>query len=348
MNELSLELQNLHRAHGCGTIAGVHFDFRNDEVSEGWEPIHALGFERGNGGLWVYGKGPRLLFPWSKPTEPRALRRRSRLRGRSLLRDIAKYGPDGSVDVGDTLSIATVSPFVVGSEFEPDQDAGLYRVRYRVTRPDGRVERVRGYSVYVHRDSHWALRSSPSGTLGGLASAAVRRRLAELLRPEDIGEDGKPTDDCEMFAANCHDALSMVELLGDAPRACDQQARDQALIEAGFYLAKAEAEIWMAPYAERGLGSVKGGTIGGRNSGEKRRTWIADNWEPHALEIARTARAERPAIGQSDLASEVQFAWTNEGKAPGHDWILEFVRAAEKDGRLQRRVGGSKGVRPTI
>ncbi len=240
-----------------------------------------------NSGLEAIGsmrRGPRLVFPWSK----RSRRNLSKLRGWARLREIARNGPHGTLRAGDMLSVASVTHVpLADSEFETDQDAGFYRVRYRVEHADGRVERVHGHSVYVHRDSHWAVRTSSSGILGGLDKSAVRRRLAELLGPDDIDESGRPTEDCEKYAANCHDALSSVDTLEESNSEFGRKRRDQALIEAGFYLAKAEAERWLAPYAERGLASVVGGTKGGRKSGETRRAWIADNWEPHALDIAR-------------------------------------------------------------
>ena len=48
------------------------------------------------------------------------------------------------------------------------------------------------------------------------------------------------------------------------------------------------------PHARRGLKAVEGGAAGGRVSGEVRRRWAADNWEHHALELAKAKRAAVP------------------------------------------------------
>jgi hypothetical protein len=114
---------------------------------------------------------------------------------------------------------------------------------------------------------------------------------------------------------------------------------------AAYALARAEAELNVAPLAKRALRVIDGGGKGGRKRAQNRQRWIAENWEPHATELAQQKRKEFPHKSQSDLAVEISHAWKREGEAPGHDWLLDFVRREERAGRLPRRIRRSVASR---
>ena len=294
----SQELEALHRAGGAGSIGGVAFDFRHPKIQTDWEPIHPLGSSRGRGAMWIYGKHPRISFPWTKDISEYRKRQRSKLVGRAALRHLVKYGPDGRAAAGDRVFIASSTLVWVGSDFDTDQDAALYHVRYAVERADGRVDRVRSYSIYVHRDSHWAHRTTEQGVLGGLSLDVLQRRLEELLYDGDLDEHGSPADHCEINAANCADAIARARefAANDDPKGLLKNYRENALIEAGFYLARAEAEVMMGAYAQRGMVNETA-----RLNASASRSKAADP----VREAARADLAENPKTSQSSCATRV-------------------------------------------
>ncbi len=342
-------LAHLHRSKGAGSIEGIEFDFRHDEIEDGWEPIHSLSSYREAKRLaqWPYNRSPTLVLPWSEPASKRDVRYRKSLQGQGLLRDLALYGPHGVVKAGDRLSIASVSPHWYGDEFDAPTDAIVLRVRYLVTRPDGSAVRIKSYSNYVHRDSHWSNRVEPGRVIGGMSVGVVRTRLSNILKAGDVDDDGRPTAQCEISAANCIDALALLDAESDAERIRGRRGpmtegvRERYLIEIGFYLAKAEAAVLMYPAAIIGLSTVEGGGIGGAKSAENRRLWREEHWEPEALKLAVQRRKEAPLTSQRNLASDIQNAWTLEGEIPGFDWLLAFVRRAEKSHQLELRLSKS-------
>ncbi len=336
------ELIELQRVHGHGFVGGVEFDFSHPGVDENWGPL----FESGafSGVLLQPQIGSiRLQCPWTRHFNSPEMKVRGDLHGRALLRHIVEFGPDVHLNLGDKLYIRSVKRTTIQEGvFAAEPDNTALHVRFEVRRVSGVTEKVRGKCVYFHKDRDWGDRTlwiAGKGYQDGLTLEAIERRLNALMRPTDLDEDGDLSEDCDVNISNCWDALSVVDWPVKSAR--DRDSRDRALIRAGYFLAKAEAVSTMLPHAQRGLESVRGGARGGRSSGEQRRRWVAENWEPHALQLATKKRLEMPRIGQADLASEIQFAWTKSGKAPGHGWLLDFVRAAEKDGRLARRSGAS-------
>lgn len=330
------ELIELHRTHGHATLGGVEFDFRHPEIDERWAPSLEIGW---TSTFFMFPRrgSPRWFFPWTTIDVTPGLGVRGSLTGRALLRDIAAFGPDDWLGLGDKVSISSVKRFRFGSEFEAEPDSMALRVRYSVERSDGRIERLRGRSIYLHCDRDWSdrfgFRGSDEEFHEGLNLGAVERRIEAILRPGDVDEDGVATDACEPNAAMCWEALAAT----DNPSTFDGEWRERALIRAGYFLAKAEAVANMALHAERGLAAFRGGVKGGRKSGATRRR-NALSLEPHALELALAKRAERPDIGQDDLAAEIQSGWKLDNHMPGMAWLLKFVRAAEADGRLAKRV----------
>lgn len=352
MSDPNKELARLHRSGGFGSIGGITFDFRCDAIEAGWEPIHDFGSGSGPGARWPYNKAPTVEFPWSKPPSRARVRSRKKLSGRELLRHIVLFGPHARVVPGDTVKIASVASHWYGDEFDAPTDAGLHRVRYCVTRADGTRYRIRNYSIYVHRDSNWAVRVGEKGTEGGLSMEVVRNRLFALLDADDVDTDGKPTARCEISAANCLDVLNRLEPDADRYRGVPgsplELSREQALIEAGFYLAKAEAASLMYPAAKLGLLTIEGGATGGKKRAENRNRWRKEIWEPEALELATSRRARAPSISQKDLASDVQAAWRLDGEQPPFEWLLTFIRTAEKNGEIVARTPRSATLRKVV
>jgi len=292
---------DLHQSRGLGSVGGIIFDFRHDEIPDGWEPIHGLGSRLGTGGIWPYSRGPRIIFPWSEKRRKRSAKAISRLGDREILREVVKFGPHGCVAPGDTLTIASVKSRWVGDEYDPEVDAQIFRVRYLVTHPDGKQDHIRNYSIYVHRDSHWAVRIRSNRTEGGLSLAVVRSRLNLLLGPDDVDVDGNPTEHCEISAAACLDVINLCaapdwETHRGKPGSPLETRREQSLIEAGFFLAKAEAAYWMGPYAERGLANETA-----RQNASAARSQVADP----IRDAARDYIAANPRTSQSACASRI-------------------------------------------
>lgn len=336
MSESPIEdLIDLHRAHGVAIIGGVEFDFRHPEIDDRWVPSHELGWSS-EFLLFPWKGAPRWLFPWTSKFWPAELEKRAALRGRAFLRHLAAFGPDGWLCAGDKVFISSVRRVRIGNEFEVEPDSIVLHVRYSVERADGRLERLRGKSVYVHLDRDWSARS---GRIGGedidegLTLAAVERRIQAVMRPGDVDESGVATDTCEANAAMCWNALAMADHWSEPI----DKWRERMLVQAGYFLAKAEAAAFMAPFAERGLATLKGGAKGGRKSGLARRR-AAEARAPHALELARTIRTKNPGRAQIDLAADIQNGWKLDGEPPGMTWLLGFIRDAELRGDLPKRT----------
>jgi hypothetical protein len=330
-------LEDMHRANGHGCIAGVHFDFRLGEIGEGREPVHALRSFKGRGdwgarGIWPFNKAPCLTFPWSPPPPKTYLRARAKLEGVARLRDLARYGPHGHANAGDSVLVSSVTQHWYGDEFDAPVDALLFRVRYVVRRPDGHQDRVRGYSIYVHRDSHWAVRVGPVGTQGGLSLDVVRNRLSAHLSPGDVDEAGNPTSQCEVSAANCLDILNRLEpevsRLRGMPGSPVEANREQSLIEAGFYLAKAEAAVLMGPHAARGLVNE----IALEDATEKRRE--AGN---PVRAAARACIAANPKTSQGACVKEVASSCGVGQRSVERTIAHMFEWRALADGRQEKR-----------
>ena len=169
-----------------------------------------------------------------------------------------KHGPDGFVDVGDKLFIRAVRRSSQGQPFGRDADTSSLHVRYSIQRADGRIDLLRGKSLYLHRDRDWT--ALTSGKLrvywgGNLYLTVLERRLGYILSPGDIDELFRPTAKCEMNAARCVESLSRLWLLRSrlkrGPKV--QAEHDNALLQAGYFSAKAEAAVQIRPLAEIGL-----------------------------------------------------------------------------------------------
>ena len=112
-------------------------------------------------------------------------------------------------------------------------------------------------------------------------------------------------------------------------------------MEAADELAKRNAEV----NAQKVDATRKGGGKGGRRRAENLARIIAKEREPRAMELAKKFRDENPYLQTSKLVSEISDFWGPE-EVPPDSWIVGFVRRAEKDGRLPRRLTktGVKGV----
>ena len=80
-------------------------------------------------------------------------------------------------------------------------------------------------------------------------------------------------------------------------------------------------------------GSSKGGTT----KAIRLKELNASKWSSAALELATAIRAKKPDRNQKNLASDIQNDWKSED-IPTFEWLLTFIRAAEKNGSLKRRV----------
>ena len=61
--------------------------------------------------------------------------------------------------------------------------------------------------------------------------------------------------------------------------------------------------------AKIGLAIKSGGAKGGKLSGQARRNKAETTWKPHALELAKSVRLNKPHLSQEKLAAEIEFAW---------------------------------------
>lgn len=146
-----------------------------------------------------------------------------------------------------------------------------------------------------------------------------------------------------LFLAEQAAALAQGEIdtVGDLP-APDLSVLLDTAAAAGYALARLESELRLTPLALNSLKVIEGGRFGGKKRAANRRAWIAEKWEPEALVLATKVRKGAPDRAQKDLASDIQNAWRLEGEQPGFEWLLAFIRAAEKRGDLHRRLRASE------
>lgn len=236
--------------------------------------------------------------------------------------------------------------------FPPDDDGyAAYVEQHGITfeKIGRRVKRLAA-STKRRGPAMWA-------TVNGMR-ARVSDALLPLLPPETEVEHGwiyeAPFGAAREWLTVADRALSLAkdEVAGfeDEGACADLSVLLDTVAAAAYALARAECELRVAPLAKNTLKVIEGGTLGGKRSAQNRREWVSRHWEPHALELGKALREKDPSLGQANLAAEILFAWTSDVPPPGHDWTLNFVRAAERQKLIQRRVpnGGRKGVGRTI
>lgn len=176
------------------------------------------------------------------------------------------------------------------------------------------------------------------------------------------GAIGKFKEYCALLAKgldarieNCTDDRSKPEIVAARARlieACEKLTRsaDQiadrrhsaAILYAAANLLMAGADVasridrnLLPPLIERNVKRAVG-TPGGKASGKVRRAEVAETWKPHALDLARQSRNERPDITQAALADQIAAAWNLKIHCP-RTQLIAAIRAWEKSGEVAKR-----------
>lgn len=258
---------------------------------------------------------------------------------------------------GERIDLGGVMCFVPRDALGPhsphippgDEDYADYVEQHGITfeKIGRRIERLAA-STKRREPAMWA-------TINGVR-ARVSEAVLPLLPPDTEVEHGwayegpfGPAREWLTMADNAHCfAIEEVGALEEAT-SVDLVALLDTVAAAAYSLARAESELRVAPLAKNTLKVIEGGALGGKRRAENRRKWVAAHWEPHAIELGKALREKAPSLGQTNLAAEILFAWSSDVSPPGHDWMLNFVRAAERQGLIprRRRSGGPKGVGPT-
>jgi hypothetical protein len=74
----------------------------------------------------------------------------------------------------------------------------------------------------------------------------------------------------------------------------------------------------------------------GKKSGTGKKTEAAETWHPHALDLAKEIRAEKPSISQQDLAAEIRTRWRLKIKRVSVARLVLFISKWERGGELEK------------
>jgi len=105
----------------------------------------------------------------------------------------------------------------------------------------------------------------------------------------------------------------------------------------GYYWARAEADLNMAPLAESRRAFIASASKAGQMSGERRRDIAEETWRRDVRQAAVKIRAADPSLSQPDLAAEVIYELGNDA-VPSHPTITEYIRELEREGLLPRKL----------
>ncbi|WP_293682785.1 hypothetical protein [uncultured Phenylobacterium sp.] len=227
----------------------------------------------------------------------------------------------------------------------PDEEYAAYVEQHHITFDKIRRRIARLIQSTSRREPAWWV------TINGTRGRLMSELMLPLVPPGALVETGwvyerthgpaqewlKLADDADEFA------FDEIEYVKEQFPSAELEALVDTVAAAAYALARAECELRVAPLAKTTLKAIKGGAEGGKRRAQNRREWVARNWEPHALELAKSIREKAPGLGQTNLAAEIVFAWTSAVDPPGHDWTLAFVRRAERQGLIPRRERNGAG-----
>jgi hypothetical protein len=91
----------------------------------------------------------------------------------------------------------------------------------------------------------------------------------------------------------------------------------------------------IAPLIEKKVKKALG-SPGGKASGKMRHAEAEEQWKPHAMQLAKQARKDKPGITQAALADEIITKWRLKIRCPGTQ-LIPAISGWEKDGTLTRR-----------
>lgn len=311
---------------GAGNVGGVTVDLRHPDlpVSEWRHPWLRLAIC--SDGQPFRSFEPTLLFPWQRKF------------------DWAKGGkpwakPDALIDEGDILRVSDVDiDRFPDSDFDHIHDAEARFVRLAIHRKSGEKITLEKPLLFVGTTSfrllnfrdefdslglricgYFGVRTldDVSASLKGNAAEAAQRMKNALLcvtTPREVARRWLSGKEPELLEAH----RTWVAI-------------DDAMM-AGYYWAKAEAELNLKPLAVATLDRKQNARKAGRDSGKARRQKAAAEWQDRALDLAKAERVKEPALSQNKLAERIAVV----PDVPGYDTIKAFLSACERSGALAK------------
>lgn len=350
-----LALRKISHITRYGTVDGVEFDFRHDQLDPHQWGMSIIANEGKFRETWD--GQPFIWFPWYGVFDKDALRKELAesvpppKNKRQLNRELKENTPEMVVVAGDKITIDRVEIFQLNDPFKHRHDAEVRFAFLKVVHSDGRTVKLKtpirllGHTAFQLRGSHY-------NVLGKITARMFEHHGIDSLddpKVRSIVDQGGGFAGaallylCMLVEFNKR-ALSLVdESDSDDPQYGDAFATHQTIEHAllvGYYWANAEAQLKMEPLARSGLEVLRGAQKAGIESGNRRRAKAEKTWKAHALELAQQARKDDPSLSQHRLADEITFKWKLETPSPGHTTLTNFISELEKSGTLPRRVRG--------
>jgi len=241
----------------------------------------------------------------------------------------------------------------IGEFFEHPHDAEIRFAHLEIIRPNGAPFRVRTPIRFIGRTAMTRASSIEyfdieyfDKIVQRICGRFDKPSLDAIERPKDCSGYFERSLVCAQFIALIIEPVRELAEKASLEHPINSQGREalstMSLLSEGVLLgylwAKAEAELRLKPLAKATLRSKFGGSLGGRKSGESRRSKRAKTWEAHARELAHSIRKDNPSFSQDEVASNIIVSWKEGGfSSPGHKTLKDLISKMEKDGELPRR-----------
>lgn len=348
-----LALRRISHITRYGTIDGVTFDLRHDELDPSQWGMSIIASEGKYREKWD--GQPFIWFPWYGVFDKDALKKEllesvpPPKNQRQLERKIKEYTPEIFVFAGDKIAIDRVEVLQLDDPFKHQHDAEVRLAFLKVTRSDGRTTRLKtpirllGHTAFQLRGSHHnILGKITARILEHCGISSLDDPKAREIVDEGDGFAGAALLYLLMVVERNKDALALADGFDfDNPQYNEAFATKMTIEDAlrvGYYWANAEAQLKMEPLARSGLEVLRGAQKAGIESGNRRRAKAEKTWKAHALELAQQARKDDPSLSQHRLADEITFKWRLDTPPPGHTTLTNFISTLEKTGTLPRRA----------
>ena len=252
-----------------------------------------------------------------------------------MRREMKDRTPEAVVAAGDLIGVRKILSYVSDDVFRPDSERGIKFVFVRITRKNGDMISLDRPIVM-----HSATRLSRRG--GRHPVYAVMERVKRHFRIDDLSSEtaietlGNFRKKGSNYAALYYASFLSLYYLPKFEKNDAWQtigALDHACL-LGYTWAQAEHDLHMRPYAEVGRKNIARARAAGGKSGQSRRREAEETWEPHALALAKKARAVDPTVSREKLAGIIQDGWRLAIRAPAHSTLTGLVARSERQGKL--------------
>ena len=344
-----------------GTVEGVEIDLRHPLLDPQEWLMPLMGTDLPPYTRWV----DRLFlwFPWFGEFDKSKIKQCAKeardedvasaitSKPRALRDYIKERTSDHVLKGGDRIEIDYVERYFVREIYEHPHDREVRFAGLRLVR--------NGRSTYIKQPI--LFNGSKAVLVANLSRETfdiIVNRICEYFKVDNLWKIRIDDDNgagCAVRLAQTIEAL--IHNLREDLRSHDDRKRDAAsdmlwrvssAVQLGYFWAKAEEQLSVAPFALSALRAKAGAAAGGSKTGKARLQKRIDGWEPIAKQMAKDIRAAKPWASQDDVATDIAHGWkARNHSAPGHSTLKELISLMEKAGELppRQRRQPAKGLR---